>query len=133
MQPVFLNTTHPQVLKLGSPNQRPKSRNAMGKLSIRIGDVRRLAQVGSRRLSTITDIASPADMKSGNAKPQSNVMLAEKKLSWKSFVPKGRKLRVEASGLFCASNDPLQHTADDVGRYFQASSPPPSSTHPTPH
>jgi len=46
------------------------------------------------------------------------VLLARKKVDWKPRSAASR-VAVEASQVFCASNDPLQHTIDDIGRFYQ--------------
>ena len=81
---------------------------------------RRLLLGVARRASTsasTVDVAGPADLK--NAKEHGNVLLVERKLAWQPLKLKAPPLHVETSGLFCASNDPLAHTADDIGKYFQ--------------
>ena len=64
----------------------------------------------------IVDIAAPAD--TANVTEAGNVLLVEKQLSFKPLQPKPA-VRVDAAGLFAASDEPLAHTAADVGKYFQ--------------
>ena len=68
--------------------------------------------------SAVLDIASEADLKSGSTSEEGNVLLARKKVDWKPRSAASR-VAVEASQVFCASNDPLQHTIDDIGRFYQ--------------
>jgi hypothetical protein len=71
-------------------------------------------------LSTaVLDIASEVELKAGSTSAAGNVLLAKKKVEWKPRSMERSRVPVETSQLFCASNDPLQHTPDDVGKFFQ--------------
>ena len=48
-----------------------------------------------------------------------NVTLAEKELQWKPLALPSSALEVDTTALFCASDNPLDHTEGDVGRFFQ--------------
>lgn len=72
--------------------------------------------------SSVTDFASLADVKAGAFTNRRNVLLAQRPVEFKPFVPKAQRLRVESSQLFASSNDPLLHGPHDVGRYFQLDS-----------
>ena len=78
--------------------------------------------VWSRHLSTaarVLDFATPADLKQkAPISERGNVMLVEKSLSLRPLAPLQR-LQVNAENIFAASNDPLQHTDADLGRYWQ--------------
>lgn len=80
-------------------------------------------RVGGQRqqfLSTaVLDIASEVELKAGSTSAAGNVLLAKKKVEWKPRSMERSRVPVETSQLFCASNDPLQHTSDDVGKFFQ--------------
>ena len=84
--------------------------------------------VGSRRtLTEAVDIATEADLKHSNVLPAadgSNVSFSPMKVAWKPR-PSTQRMAVETSRLFCASN-PLQHTLDDVGKFFQMDSDTPA-------
>ena len=68
----------------------------------------------------VVDIAAPAD--TANVTEAGNVLLVEKHLSFKPLEPKPA-VRVDATGLFAASDETLAHTAADVGKYFQFEPP----------
>ena len=50
------------------------------------------------------------------------VAFAPTKLAWKPRPTSAQRVAVEASQLFCASNNPLEHTLDDAGKFFQLDS-----------
>jgi len=69
--------------------------------------------------SAVIDIGTEVELKSGSTSEEGNVLLARKKVDWKPRSMERSRVAVETSQLFCESNDPLQHTADDVGKFFQ--------------
>lgn len=76
-----------------------------------------------RQVTTATgsiDVATETDLKSSSALPASegSVSFAPLKVAWKPRVST-QKVAVEGSRLFASSNDPLKHTLDDVGKFFQ--------------
>lgn len=85
---------------------------------------RRAALRGARLLSTATqhkvvDIAGASDTK--GMSEQGNILLVEKDLQFKPLErPVSAEIIVPGGGqLFASSDDPLAHTAADVGKYFQ--------------
>ena len=85
---------------------------------------RRAALRGARLLSTATqhkvvDIAGASDTK--GMSEQGSILLVEKHLQFKPLErPAGAEIVVPAGAeLFASSDDPLAHTAADVGKYFQ--------------
>ena len=80
-------------------------------------------RIGSRRRhassTALLDIASEVELKAGSASAEGNVLLTRKKVDWRPRSMENSRIPVETSQLFCASNDPLQHTSDDVGKFFQ--------------
>jgi hypothetical protein len=85
---------------------------------------RRAALRGARLLSTATqhkvvDIAGASDTK--GMSEQGSILLVEKDLQFKPLErPAGAEIVVPAGAeLFASSDDPLAHTAADVGKYFQ--------------
>jgi len=45
--------------------------------------------------------------------------MVERTLTWKPLPLPSNRLNVGARDLFCSSNDPLHHSMEDIGRYFQ--------------
>jgi len=70
-----------------------------------------------QRLASV-DIATEADLDKASVSEEGNVLFAPTKVAWRPR-PSTQRVAVEPSRLFCDSNDPLQHTEDDVGRFFQ--------------
>ena len=71
------------------------------------------------------DIVTEAELKRDAALPMaegSHVGFAPLKIDWKPRSSSSQKVAVETKGLFCASNDPLEHTHSDVGKFFQLDS-----------
>ena len=65
---------------------------------------------------TVVDIAASSDGK--GVSEAGNVLLVEKQLQFKALQT-DPGVRVDTSELFAASDDPLAHTAADVGKFFQ--------------
>lgn len=72
-----------------------------------------------RRVCTVTDFAGPDDIKRGGVSQHGNVSLVEKELQWKPLPIPTQRLGVDADELFCSSDNPLEHGAEDAGRFFQ--------------
>ena len=72
--------------------------------------------------SSTIDVATVADLKANAVLPSEGendaVSFASTKLAFKPR-PSTQRVAVEASRVFCGSNDPLAHTEDDIGRFFQ--------------
>ena len=83
---------------------------------------RRVRTFASPATTTTVDVATVGDVKAAAVLPAAGesdaVGFATTKLA---FKPRSsiQRVSVESSRLFCASNDPLEHTLDDVGRFFQ--------------
>lgn len=72
----------------------------------------------------LTDVAVEADIKANavlpsNADGDASVGLSATRASWKPRPTSVHQVPVETSQLFCASNNPLDHTPADVGKFFQ--------------
>jgi len=70
----------------------------------------------------VLDVASLADVKREGAlldTEDDNVAMVERTLTWKPLPLPPNRLNVGTRDLFCSSNNPLHHRADDIGRYFQ--------------
>ena len=72
--------------------------------------------------SSTVDVATEAEVKADSLLPMEQegdaVGFAQTRLTWKPR-PSSQRVAVETSQLFCASNDPLEQTAEDAGRFFQ--------------
>ena len=70
--------------------------------------------------STLLDVATDVDVKSNAVLQEDDeggaVAFIEKSRAWKSRPVSSR---ADTSTLFCASNNPVDHTMEDAGRFFQ--------------
>ena len=83
------------------------------------------AQCAVRRMSgsassTLLDVATDVDVKSNAVLQEDDeggaVAFIEKSRAWKTRPVSSR---ADTSTLFCASNNPVEHTMEDAGRFFQ--------------